>query len=110
MVAELTLTIAVVDLPGFFGVVEEGAFLGIGFGIASGAGAPVEAGAGASIGAGVLPVPPPVPGAVVPPLVPGVVKSCALGPDIPPGDIPPPEEGIFIPGAAGVTGVVVVGS
>lgn len=107
-VEELTLTLTVVDLPGFFGVVEAGAVLGRGLGVVVEAGGSIGAAAGASVEVGVDPPP-----------VPGVVKSCALG-DIPPGAgampppgaegaMPPPVEGIFIPGAAGVTGVVVVG-
>jgi hypothetical protein len=86
-VEELTLTVTVVDLPGFLGVVEEGTGLrlGEGLGVTTGAGISVEAG-------------------VDPPPVPGIVKSWALVAGTPPGveGIPPGTEGATLPGACGL--------
>jgi hypothetical protein len=102
-VAVLTLTVIVVDFPGFFFITPgegEGEGLAIGLGL--------TAGLSIGLGLGVLPEAGSVEEGVVPPPVPGVVKSCALGTDI------PGMEGIPLPGVEGMplppTGVVVVGS
>jgi hypothetical protein len=92
----LTFTRAVVDLPGFF--IERGAGedVGLGEGDALGEGdslGMVPEGDIVSVGAGVAPPP-----------VPGVVKSCALGADRPPG-----AEGMTPPGVEGMTPLGVEG-
>jgi hypothetical protein len=108
----LTLTVIVVDFPDFFFIAPgegEGEGLTVGLAVAEGLGLAVElsVGLGLTIGLEVLPeVGRSVEGDVVPPPVPGVVKSCALGTDRP----PPGMEGIPLPGVEGIplppTGVV----
>jgi hypothetical protein len=115
----LTLTVIVVDFPDFFFAAGEGEGEGEGLtvGLAAGLGVAVGLSVGLAIGLGltvglgleVLPeVGRSVEEGVVPPPVPGVVKSCALGTDVPPGIEGAPLlgiEGVPLP-PTGVEGVL----
>jgi hypothetical protein len=105
-VDELTFTTTVVDFPDFFGVLEAGGVLGLGeaLGLGDTLGLGDSLGLGESLGmvpdAGILSIEP----GVVPPPVPGGVKSWAFGvPTGVEGATPPGAEGT--PGAEGMTPV-----
>lgn len=93
-VEELTFTTTVVDLPDFFGALEAGEALGLGEAIGLGD----VLGLGDALGmvpdAGIVSVE----AGGVPPPIPGMVKSWALG-------VPKGVEGVMPPGAEGTPGV-----